>query len=91
MDSPPVTFGDLVTPLFVVQGDRWLQPSTNGLLLASDPLLQTAWGLSEKQADSEIERKLQAAPSGFQRPLDFVAFLNRRSAGGPEHTIEKCW
>ena len=82
MDSPPVTFGDLVTPLFVVQGDRWLQPSTNGLLLASDPLLQTAWGLSEKQADSEIEGKLQAAPSGFQRPLDFVSFLNRRTAGG---------
>jgi hypothetical protein len=82
MESPPVTFGDLVTPLFVVQGDRWLQPSTNGLLLASDPLLQTAWGLSEKQADSEIEGKLQAAPSGFQRPLDFVSFLNRRAAGG---------
>jgi hypothetical protein len=82
MDSPPVTFGDLVTPLFVVQGDRWLQPSTNGLLLASEPLLQTAWGLSEKQADSEIEGKLQAAPSGFQRPLDFVSFLNTRAAGG---------
>jgi hypothetical protein len=82
MDSPPVTFGDLVTPLFVVQGDRWLQPSTNGLLLASEPLLQTAWGLSEKQADSEIEAKLQAAPSGFQRPLDFVSFLNTRAAGG---------
>jgi hypothetical protein len=81
MDSPPVTFGDLVTPLFVVQGDRWLQPSTNGLLLASAPLLQTAWGLSEQQVDSEIESKLQASPPSFQRPLDFVAFLNRRSAG----------
>jgi hypothetical protein len=81
MESPPVTFGDLVTPLFVVQGDRWLQPSTNGLLLASDPLLQTAWGLSEKQADSEIERKLLASLSDFQRPLDFIAFLNRRAAG----------
>jgi hypothetical protein len=80
MDSPPVTFGDLVTPLFVVQGDRWLQPSTNGLLLASSPLLQTAWSLSEKQVDSEIETKLQARLSSYQRPLDFVAFLNRRTA-----------
>jgi len=81
MDSPPVTFGDLVTPLFVVQGDRWLQPPTNGLLLASDPLLHSAWKLSEQQAESEIEGKLQATPSGFQRPLDFISFLNRRVAG----------
>jgi len=79
MDSPPVTFGDLVTPLFVVQGDRWLQPPTNGLLLASDPMLQTAWGLSRKQADSKIESMLLATPPNVQRPLDFVAFLNRRS------------
>jgi len=79
MDSPPVTFGDLVTPIFTVHGDRWLQPPTNGLLLASSPLLQTAWGLSEKQANSEIERKLDAKQANFQRPLDFVQFLNRRS------------
>jgi hypothetical protein len=79
MDSPPVTFGDLVTPIFTVHGDRWLQPPTNGLLLASSPLLQTAWGLSEKQANSEIERKLDGKLASFQRPLDFVQFLNRRS------------
>jgi hypothetical protein len=81
MDSPPVTFGDLVTPLFVVRGDRWLQPPTNGLLLASDPLVQSAWGLSEKQVSSEIERKLAGARNDFQRPLDFIAYLNRRSGG----------
>jgi hypothetical protein len=80
MDSPPVTFGDLVTPLFVVQGDRWLQPPTNGLLLASDPLLQSAWGLSENQVSSELDRKLNGDRKGFQRPLDFIAFLNERSA-----------
>ena len=79
MDSPPVTFGDLVTPLFVVQGDRWLQPPTNGLLLASGPMLQTAWGLSRKQVDREIESMLLATPNNVQRPLDFISFLNRRS------------
>jgi len=79
MDSPPVTFGDLITPLFVVQGDRWLQPPTNGLLLASDPMLQTAWRLSRKQADGEVESMLLATPHTVQRPLDFIAFLNRRS------------
>ena len=69
MDSPPVTFGDLVTPIFVVQGDRWLQPPTNGLLLASDPLLQSAWKLSEIQVNSEIKRKLEGSLNSFQRPL----------------------
>ncbi len=83
MDSPPVTFGDLVTPIFVVQGDRWLQPPTNGLLLASGPLVQSAWSLSELQVERDIERRLANSPSNFQRPLDFIAFLNRRSAGGP--------
>ncbi len=78
MESPPVTFGDLVTPVFVVHGDRWLQPPTNGLLLASQPLLQSSWALSEEQVENEIERKLQGARSGFQRPLDFISFLNRR-------------
>jgi hypothetical protein len=76
MDSPPVTFGDLVTPLFVVQGDRWLQPATNGLLLASDPLLQTSWGLSKQQAVSEIGSKLNNTTNNVLRPLDFIAFLN---------------
>jgi hypothetical protein len=79
MDSPPVTFGDLVTPLFVVQSDRWLQPTTNGLMLASGPLLQAAWELSEQQVESEIERKLNGTRATFQRPLDFIAFLSRRN------------
>ena len=79
MDSPPVTFGDLVTPLFVVHSDRWLQPSTNGLLLSSNPLVRSAWGLSEAQAESEIDSKLEARMVDYQRPLDFISFLNQRS------------
>jgi len=80
MESPPVTFGDLVTPLFVVHSDRWLQPSTHGLLLSSDPLLQSAWDLSELQVDSEIQSKLMDTPARYQRPLDFIAFLNGQPA-----------
>jgi len=82
MDSPPVTFGDLVTPLFVVHGNRWLQPPTNGLLLASDPLLQTAWGLSKQQANDEIDAKLNGVAFSGQRPLDFIAFLNGQGKEG---------
>jgi hypothetical protein len=82
MDSPPVTFGDLVTPLFVVHGNRWLQPPTNGLLLASDPLLQTAWGLSRQQANGEIDAKASGVLYSEQRPLDFIAFLNGQGKEG---------
>jgi hypothetical protein len=83
MDSPPITFGDLVTPLFVVHSDRWLQPATNGLLLASDPLVGTAWTLSEEQVVNALSERLKNAPPPYQRPLDFVAFLNRRGPANP--------
>jgi len=79
MDSPPVTFGDLVTPLFVVHSDRWLQPSTNGLLLSSQPLLRAAWNLSEEQVGSELDSKLNLELVHYQRPLDFISFLNTRA------------
>jgi len=79
MDSPPITFGDLVTPLFVLHSNRWLQPSTNGLLLSSEPLLGTAWSLSEAQLENALESRLNYAPVRYQRPLDFVSFLNRRA------------
>lgn len=89
MDSPPVTFGDLVTPLFVVQGDRWLQPATNGLLLASDPLLQTSWFLSKEQATVETATRLDGAQNNLLRPLDFVEFLNGRGKSGRELPLKK--
>jgi len=79
MDSPPITFGDLVTPLFVVHSNRWLQPSTNGLLLSSDPLIGAAWTLSEEQAESALDSRLHGMPIRYQRPLDFIAFLSRRA------------
>lgn len=79
MDSPPITFGDLVTPLFVVHSDRWLQPATNGLLLSSAPLAGTAWELSDEQVESALQSRLEDRLDRYQRPLDFVAFLNRRA------------
>jgi hypothetical protein len=62
MDSPPITFGDLVTPLFVLHSDRWLQPATHGLLLASEPLLETSWALSAEQVESALQSRLAHAP-----------------------------
>ncbi len=81
MDSPPVTFGDLVTPLFVVHSNRWVRPPTNGLWLSSDPLVQAAWEQSSMQASNEVESRMDQARTGYQRPLDFIAFLNSRARG----------
>ena len=79
MESPPVTFGDLVTPLFVVHSNRWVRPPTNGLWLSSDPLVQAAWQQSSTQALKEVENKVDQTGIVYQRPLDFIAFLNTRS------------
>jgi hypothetical protein len=81
MESPPVTFGDLITPLFVVHSNRWLRPSINGLWLSSEPLVQAAWQQSSKQAQLEVENRLELTGGYYQRPLDFIAFLNTRSRG----------
>jgi hypothetical protein len=78
MDSPPVTFGDLVTPLFVVHSDRWLRPATNGLLLSSGPLLQAAWNQSELQTQNQVGSKLDITPANYLRPLDFITYINTR-------------
>jgi len=80
MDAPPLTFGDIVTPLFVVHSNRWLRPATNGLLLSSEPLLQTSWQLSSQQAEQQITNMLQYPSEPFQRTLDFITFLATRDA-----------
>lgn len=76
MDAPPVTFGDLVTPLAVVHGDHWLRPPTNGLLLASEPLVDTAWRRSAELAAAEFAGRLAAGAILDERSLDFVDYLN---------------
>lgn len=80
MDSPPVTFGDLVTPLLVVRGNRWMQPATNGLVLASDPLLRASWDLSANSARHDLEARADFDENGFHRELDFIHFLASRNS-----------
>lgn len=76
MDSPPLTFGDIVTPLAVVHADHWLRPATNGLVLASEPLIGAAWQQSAEIADEEFAGRLAFRPIDDGRSLDFVRFLN---------------
>ncbi len=75
MDAPPLTFGDIVTPLFVVHSNRWLRPATHGLLLSSQPLVGAAWQQSLDQAQAQFDSRLKTFPDDYQRPLDFLTFV----------------
>ncbi len=77
MDAPPLTFGDLVTPLFVLHSNRWLSPPTHGLLLSSEPLIATSWQQSELQAEAQFESRLSVQAVEYQRPLDFISYLQQ--------------
>lgn len=78
MDAPPVTFGDLVTPMIVVKSSRWSQPPLNGLLITSPPLKDAAW----RQVTADSARHVAARLAGKTRSqvasLDFIAFLAER-------------
>jgi hypothetical protein len=83
MNSEPLTFGDLVTPLFVVHADHWLRPTTHGLLLSSEALYGTAWAHAREQAQEQVRQRLNDDILHGERPLDFVSYL----AGGPPPAI----
>ena len=84
MDSQPLTFGDIVTPLFVVHSNRWLNAPTNGLLLSSQPLVPAAWNQSEDQALKQVVSRLDDQLFYYQRPLDFVSFLQEGYQQAPD-------
>ncbi|MEJ2534994.1 MAG: hypothetical protein P8008_05905 [Gammaproteobacteria bacterium] len=78
MDAPPVTFGDLVTPLPVVKSSRWARPSLNGLLLSSEDLVGAAWRQAERAAADRFEARLAGGRSEESPSLDLIAFLAER-------------
>jgi len=78
MNSPPVTFGDLVTPLIVVRSSRWVRPSLGGLLLTSPPLANSAWRQMHNAAREDIRTKLSDDPARHDSSLGFIAFLRER-------------
>lgn len=78
MESPPVTFGDLVTPLFVVRTSNWGEPALNGVLIASDPLVDTAWRQARQQMIRDAESRLSDPANTQPLSLTFIEFLNER-------------
>jgi predicted small secreted protein len=81
MDAPPLTFGDIVTPLFVIHADRWLRPSTHGLLLASEILAGPAWLGAREQAEAQAAVMLDPLAPRARAPLAFVTWLGRGDPG----------
>jgi len=78
MDAPPVTFGDLVTPMIVVKSSRWAQPSLGGLLISSPPLVSSAWRQTRREADDGFRARLDGQPQATDASLEFISFLRER-------------
>ncbi len=78
MDSPPVTFGDLVTPMIVVKSSRWIRPPLSGLLIASPPLMDSTWRQEREESDKQIAARLNGVTRTEVASLDFIAFLAER-------------
>ena len=80
MTSEPLTFGDVITPLVVVQTDHRAAAPTNGLMMASSALSSRAAG----NAWSEVDNHLQALQEGrfdTEAPeLHFVSHLKALDA-----------
>lgn len=83
MNSQPVTFGDLVTPLIVVKSNRWIQPSLAGLLVSSQPLVNSAWRQARAEAEQSFRLRLDDRPQVTDSSLGFVSFLRERDEADP--------
>ena len=75
MGKEPLSFGDLVTPLVTVRTDHRASAPTQGLLMASAPIMNRAAGNSR----DSVNDSLSVIQSGrFDEPvpeLDFIAHL----------------
>ncbi len=78
MDSPPVTFGDLVTPMVIIKSGRWIQPALSGLLISSPPLASSAWRQARREAETSFRSRLDNHPLMTGPSLGFVSFLRER-------------
>lgn len=83
MNTPPLTFGDLITPLMVVRTDYRARPGTYGLLMSSAPLLNAAFGEAQSAARAEMAALTDPTsdPKAVTQRLAYIAYLNGGSVG----------
>jgi len=90
MDSPPVTFGDLVTPMIVIKSSRWIEPPLRGLLVASPPLEDAAWRQVAAESRKHVEARMEGTTRTEVASLEFIAYLAERGMlplGVPSKTM----
>lgn len=75
MDSQPLTFGDLITPLVVIHTDHRAKAPTNGLILASNPLVAPAGYTARAAALESVDLIEGGSFEEAPRPLDFISYL----------------
>lgn len=88
MNAPPLTFGDLFSPLLTVRTDYRASPGTFGVLMASAPLVGTAYEEARQQTLAEMAALASASPDLEQirapQRHTFVAYLDSvRSNSAP--------
>lgn len=79
MKSEPLTFGDLVTPLITVRTDHRAAPATQGILLASEDILETAAGSGRKHAKENLQIMQRGQFDTTPPELDFISYLRSDS------------
>lgn len=79
MNSQPVTFGDLVTPMIVIKSNRWVQPALGGLLISSPPLVDSAWRQVRDETHGTLQAQLDDQLQEPSSSLGFVAYLRERN------------
>jgi hypothetical protein len=75
MGDVPLTFGDLVTPLITVRTDHRASAPTQGLLLASRPLVSRAAAEGREAALETITAMQSGDLSPVIPELDFVSYI----------------
>lgn len=76
MESEPLTFGDIVTPLVTVRTDHRASAATQGVLLTSRPLLRGAVANGRKTTVEGLTDIQNGSLDTQIAELDFITYLN---------------
>ena len=79
MAKEPLTFGDLVTPIVSVHTDYRAAATTQGVRLASAPILQTAASNGQDHIQDSLKFIEDGRLEPVTRELDFVSYLKKET------------
>lgn len=79
MTREPLTFGDLITPLVTVHSDYRASAPTQGVRLASSPLIRTAASNGQDYIQDSVKLIETGRLEPVTRELDFIAHLKRET------------